>query len=330
LNAGGAEARRLALDALVAVDDGGRANAVVPALLAASQLPARDRALVTELVYGTCRRRRSCDWLVDRYTRGRTDRVIRAALRLGAYQLGWTRIPPHAAVSTAVAAVGGPGRSLVNAVLRRVAAELVAGPVAWPDAATEWSYPDWIVDLFLSELGPTAGRDALLTMNEPAATTARSDGYAQDRASQLVAAHVGAEAGDRILDVCAAPGGKATALAGAGPALVVAADISEVRSAVTAAAAARLGATPVATVVADGTRPPWRAGTFDRVLVDAPCSGLGVLRRRPDARWRVQPRRGPPGPIAASPAERGRPAAPARRSPGLQRLHPDPRRNSRH
>ena len=116
---------------------------------------------------------------------------MRAALRLGAYQLGWTRIPPHAAVSTTVAAVRGPGRSLVNAVLRRVAAELAAGPVAWPDAATEWSYPDWIVDRLLSELGPTAGRDALLTMNEPAASTTRADGYAQDRASQLVAAHVG-------------------------------------------------------------------------------------------------------------------------------------------
>jgi 16S rRNA (cytosine967-C5)-methyltransferase len=289
LRTGGSEARSLARAALVAIDGGGRANAVVPGLLAASRLPARDRALVTELVYGTCRRRRSCDWLVDRHTRGRTDQEIRAALRLGAYQLGWTRIPAHAAVSATVAAVRGPGRSVVNAVLRRVAADLAAGPVAWPDAATEWSYPDWIVDRLLSELGPTAGRDALLTMNEPAVASTRSDGYAQDRASQLVAAHVGAEPGERILDVCAAPGGKATALAGAAPALVVAADISEARSAITAAAAARLGAAAVVTVVADGTRPPWRAGAFDRVLVDAPCSGLGVLRRRPDARWRVQP-----------------------------------------
>jgi 16S rRNA (cytosine967-C5)-methyltransferase len=289
LRPSGSETRRLARDALVAIDDGGWANAVVPGLLAASQLPARDRALVTELVYGTCRRQRSCDWLVDRHTRGRPDHEVRAALRLGAYQLGWTRIPPHAAVSTTVAAVQGPGRSFVNAVLRRVAADLEAGPVAWPDAATEWSYPDWIVDRLLSELGPIAGRDALLTMNEPAASTTRADGYAQDRASQLVAAHVGARRGDRILDMCAAPGGKATALAGADPALVVAADISEARSAVTAAAVARLAAAPVVTVVADGARPPWRAGTFDRVLVDAPCSGLGVLRRRPDARWRVQP-----------------------------------------
>ena len=64
---------------------------------------------------------RACDWLVDRHTRGRSDHEVRAALRLGAYQLGWTRIPPHAAVSATVDAVRGPGRSVVNAVLRRVA-----------------------------------------------------------------------------------------------------------------------------------------------------------------------------------------------------------------
>jgi 16S rRNA (cytosine967-C5)-methyltransferase len=243
---------------------------------------------VTELVYGTCRRRRSCDWLVDRHARGRIDREVRAALRLGAYQLGWTRIPPHAAVSATVAAVGGPGRAVVNAILRRVSADLAAG-VAWPDAGTELSYPDWIVDRFRAELGPAAGRAALLAMNEPAALTTRPDGYAQDRASQMVAAHVGARPGERILDMCAAPGGKATALAGAGPALVVAADISPARAGVLAAQVARLGAAPVASVIADGTRPPWAPASFDRVLVDAPCSGLGVLRRRPDARWRVQP-----------------------------------------
>jgi 16S rRNA (cytosine967-C5)-methyltransferase len=285
----GSTTRRLALDALIAVEGGARANAVVSRVLAGSDLPARDRALVTELVYGTCRRRRACDWLILRHIRGRLDTEVRSALRLGTYQLTWTRVPPHAAVSATVAAVPGSGRSVVNAILRRVARQVAAGPVVWPDPATELSYPDWIVDRFARELGPEAGRAALETMNEPAAMTSRADGYAQDRASQLVAAHVGAQPGERILDVCAAPGGKATALAGAQPAVVVAADISPGRAGVTAATAARLGTAPVVTVVADGTFPPWRAGSFDRVLVDAPCSGLGVLRRRPDARWRIRP-----------------------------------------
>ena len=287
-------ARRLAVDALIAVDEGARANVVVAELLSGCELDARDRALVTELVYGTCRMQRACDWLTGRHTRGRLDPQVRAALRVGAYQLGWTRIPAHAAVSATVDVVRGAGRSVVNAVLRRVATDLSRGPVAWPDPATELSYPDWIVARLAKDLGPTSARAALDVMNRPASMTVRADGYIQDRASQLVAAHVGVQPGEWILDMCAAPGGKASALATrtpgfGGPALVAAADVSPARAATMAANVARLDTRDLAVVVADGVNPPWRPGHFDRVLVDAPCSGLGVLRRRPDARWRVQP-----------------------------------------
>ncbi|HLH99811.1 MAG TPA: transcription antitermination factor NusB, partial [Acidimicrobiales bacterium] len=282
-------ARSVALEALVAVDGGARANVVVPQLLDRGELDARDRSLVTELVYGTCRMRRACDWLVDKYVTTRTDPAVRAALRLGAYQLAYLRIPSHAAVSATVGEVSGPGRAVVNAVLRRLAAQLDSGPPRWPDPATELSYPDWLVTRLAADLGPEPARAALETMNRPAEATERPDGYIQDLASQLVAAHVGAAPGQRILDLCAAPGGKATALAGAGSALVVAADNDPRRARVIATNADRLEQANVATVVADGREPAWRPASFDRVLVDAPCSGLGVLRRRPDARWRVQP-----------------------------------------
>ena len=89
----GPSARRLAVEALIAVDGGARANVVVPELLSGCELDARDRALVTELAYGACRMQRACDWLTGRHTRGRLDPQIRAALRVGAYQLGWTRVP---------------------------------------------------------------------------------------------------------------------------------------------------------------------------------------------------------------------------------------------
>jgi 16S rRNA (cytosine967-C5)-methyltransferase len=284
-------ARGVALEILEAVDGGARANELVATRLDSSGLESRDRALVTELVYGTTRMRRACDWLVDRHTRGRTDAAVRAAMRMGAYQLGWLRVPAHAAVSATVAEVAGPGRSVVNAVLRRVADELDAGPVAWPDPATELSYPDWIVERLSADLGPTAAAGAMATMNLPATATRRDDGYIQDRASQLVASYVGAGPGERILDLCAAPGGKATAIArSVGPSgLVVAGDLSSSRTRTLSANMGRLGPLDLVAVVADGRRPPWRPASFDRVLVDAPCSGLGVLRRRPDARWRVQP-----------------------------------------
>ena len=277
----------MALATLVDVDGGARANAALAGRLDASDLSRRDRAFTTEMVYGTLRMRRACDWLVDRHARGRRDPLVQAALRLGAYQLAFMATPAHAAVSATVSEVPGPGRRLVNAVLRRVA-EQVAGGIVWPDAATRLSYPDWVVARLVADLGEADAGAALEEMNRPAAATARPDGYLQDRASQMVAAHVGAAAGEVVVDLCAAPGGKATAMAAAG-ATVVAVDVQPARAALVAANARRLGAGGVVAVVADARRAPLVPGRADRVLVDAPCSGLGVLRRRPDARWRVRP-----------------------------------------
>jgi 16S rRNA (cytosine967-C5)-methyltransferase len=296
-------ARALAILALVRVDDGARANVIVPELLGTSGLAERDRAFVTELVYGTLRMQRACDWLFKKHVRRRPDPDVLAALRLGAYQMAFLGTPAHAAVSATVDALGGAGRGFVNAVLRRVAEQSAAGAPTWPDVATRLSYPDWIVERLVADVGREDALAALAAMNEPASATVRADGYVQDLGSQWVAAAVAAAPGERVIDLCAAPGGKATWLAygpagptasgagaGAGrPALVVAADIDLGRAGVIAANASRLGVNNVATVVADARRPPFPDRSFDRVLVDAPCSGLGVLRRRPDARWRIQP-----------------------------------------
>ena len=111
----------------------------------------------------------------------------------------------------------------------------------------------------------------------------------QDPASQAVVALTDPQRNDRVLDVGAAPGGKATGLAervtdGA----VVALDVHPGRLARVATAARRLGLDTVHPVLGDGRGPPVAPRSMDRALVDAPCSGLGVLRRRPEARWRVQ------------------------------------------
>jgi 16S rRNA (cytosine967-C5)-methyltransferase len=298
-------ARALAIQALVEVEGGARANVIVPELLGRSGLAERDRAFVTELAYGTLRMQRACDWLFKKHVRRRPDADVLAALRLGAYQMVFLGTPAHAAVSATVDALDGPGRGFANAVLRRVAEQSAAGPPAWPNDATRLSYPDWIVERLTADVGRDEALAALAAMNQPASVTVRADGYIQDLASQWVGAAVAAAPGERIVDLCAAPGGKATWLAygAAGPtaaatapdageerpALVMAADIDLDRAGVIAANASRLGLGNVATVVADACRPPLPNGSFDRVLVDAPCSGLGVLRRRPDARWRIQP-----------------------------------------
>jgi 16S rRNA (cytosine967-C5)-methyltransferase len=109
--------------------------------------------------------------------------------------------------------------------------------------------------------------------------------WPQSRGSQLAGLCVGSQPGERVLDLCAAPGGKATMLAGE----VVAVEVNEARARELEETTRRLGASDVGVVVADGRELPAELTGFDRALVDAPCSGLGVLNRRPDLRWRAEP-----------------------------------------
>jgi 16S rRNA (cytosine967-C5)-methyltransferase len=120
--------------------------------------------------------------------------------------------------------------------------------------------------------------------------------YLQDEASQLVAAALDAKPGERVLDLCAAPGSKTTQIAdrsvnaaGLG-ALVIAADLHEHRLRTLVSAAKLQGLSNIRPVALDGLQPlPFADGAFDRVLVDAPCSGTGTLRRNPEIRWRISP-----------------------------------------
>lgn len=274
-------ARSVAFACLLRIDaDGAYANIVLPAMLTETSLERRDRAFATELVYGTTRMRRACDALVDRFIVKEPSAELRTLLRLGAYQLHFAGVSAHAAVGETVELAPKRSRGFVNAILRQVQRH----EMVWPDEATRLSYPSWIVCRLQDELGVTDAHDALATMNLAAPVTERADGYIQDVGSQWVANAVDAQPGEVVLDVCAAPGGKATAIAADG-AFVIAADVRAPRTRLIADNVRRLGA-DVCTVVADGTAPPF-AAAFDRVLIDAPCSGLGTLRRRADARWRI-------------------------------------------
>ena len=266
-------ARQVAYHCLQRIDhEGAYANLLLQSELGRSRLSERDRGFVTELVYGTTRMRRACDALIDRFLIKEPQPALRTLLRLGAYQVHFAGVAPHAAVGETVELAPKAARGFVNAVLRRVADT----PMEWTSDAVRLSYPDWIVARFGVERGDEAEM-ALVRMNEPAPVSVRDDGYRQDLASQWVAAAVEATSGERILDLCAAPGGKATAMAASG-ADVIAADLQFHR-------ARLIAGVPV--VVGDAIAPPFPASSFDKVLVDAPCSGLGALRRRADARWRI-------------------------------------------
>ena len=280
------EARALALKVLGRVEkDSAFANLALRTALDNSELDERDKALVTELVYGVTRMRRSCDFLIDRFISKKLHPDVRTILRLGAYQLHWMKIPDHAAVNDSVSLAPKWAKGLCNAVLRKVAKETVD----WPTKAIEYSYPDWIVKRLDSDLGEHEASEALRCMNSSKSATLREDGYFQDAASQLVSDLLTQEGNwgeGPVIDICAAPGGKATAAVSAGfP--VIAADSSLKRLKLARSNSIKLNI-KLPLVVSDGTDLPFRKGEASRVIVDAPCSGLGVLRRRADARWRIK------------------------------------------
>jgi 16S rRNA (cytosine967-C5)-methyltransferase len=254
----------------------------------------------------------------------RLDPPVRAALRLGAYQLAFVDgVPRYAAVNESVELVRGARLEravpFTNAVLRRLAEgmrELVGAlpDGTAPEAALKHSYPDWVAETWERDLGLDEAIALMRAQNEPAETVVRlvrgqvegrededvpgawhvervdehalAEGrlWPQSRASQLVGLAVGSREGERTLDLCAAPGGKATMLAGE----VVAVDVNEARARELEENVRRLGASNVRVVVADGRSLPPELTGFDRALVDSPCSGLGVLNRRPDLRWRAE------------------------------------------
>ncbi len=279
-------ARGVALDVLRRIEnDGAYANLVLGPMLADSELSEQDRKFATELVYGSTRMRRACDAIIDRFASQPPDDQTRSILRLGTYQLAYMGVPAHAAVSATVDLAPTKTRGFINAVLRRVS-EADLDDMTWPSEAARLSYPEWIADALHADLGDDAA-PALERMNQAPSVTERPDGYVQDFSSLWVAYAVEAKDGERVLDMCSAPGGKATAMAGSG-AMVIAADRQEHRAELVRENVERLEL-ELPVIIADGTRPPFVPDTFDAVLLDAPCSGLGALRRRADARWRIEP-----------------------------------------
>lgn len=298
-------ARRTAFAVLAKTEEGGYASDLL--LSHAEPLDSRDAGLASEIVFGCLRTQGQLDYLIATGARrepSRMDAAVRIALRMGLYQLrSLERVPPHAIVNESVALVKAARKTsaagLVNAVLRRAP----SGPAAWPNRSVALSMPEWLLARWDKQFGssepiaqaflqapetfvrhPPARPDLVLEATEiPGAFRVLSGDVKglriQDIGSQSVVPLLDLQRGQTFLDVCAAPGNK-TAQALESGVIAVACDLHWRRLQIV---------TGCARVVLDAAEAiPFRS-RFDRILVDAPCSGTGTLGRNPEIRWRLRP-----------------------------------------
>jgi len=348
-------ARRLAFDALKEIYRGGYADVVLHRLLAKSHLSPVDRSFATELVYGTVRRQRTLDALIDQLGKKPARQQpleLRIILHLGFYQLRYlTQVPESAAVNTSVELTKAVSQAklsgVVNGILRQYIRRRQTGtdPLQLPSDRTtalgiQHSFPDWMVDLWLSQLGEAETTALCEWFNRPPAIDLRVNplqlsreelqqrlteagiavktlphlpqalrltqsvgsiqglpGYAegwwtvQDASAQLVSTLVHPQPGELVVDACAAPGGKSTHMAElmGDRGLIWACDRTPSRLKKLAQNIQRLQLNCIQTCTGDSTEITKFEGEGDRVVVDAPCSGLGTLHRHADARWRQTP-----------------------------------------
>jgi 16S rRNA (cytosine967-C5)-methyltransferase len=262
----------------------------------AAPLLVNEPGFVRTLVLGILRWRTRLDFAIDFLAKGKIEPEVREVLRIGAYQLAFMDVAQYAAVAETVELAPKRARGFVNAILRRIAEGKAPEP---KDLATRTSHPEWLIerwtrtygveraariaeanqelsypDVFTSEPPPGAEPSTLVPgVWKLKGSSADVEGYALDEGSALVAA-IAAKTSDDVLDLAAAPGGKTIVMRALGV-HVISNDIS----------IARLRS--VKGVVSDGRQPPF-ARRFRTVLLDAPCSATGTIRKNPELKWRLR------------------------------------------
>ena len=293
-------------------------------------LSAADRGLLQAILFGVLRHRRLLDHWIGKLRQGKLDPETRDVLRVGLCQILLLGIPDHAAVHETVEAGKASVRGLVNAVLRRAIAsrKRLLEEVAELPPAVAHSHPDWLFKRWQTRFGKPEAIALMEWNNRPAETFLRRnplaggdfeipgspvdgapgfhriDGappsdllaagavYVQDPATRHAVELLDPQPGERVLDACAAPGGKAFLIAAAmgGADTLLCTDSNEKRLPRLRENLQRLHAGSAAVAAHDWTQPApveWHAA-FNAILLDVPCSNTGVIRRRVDVRWRLQ------------------------------------------
>ena len=337
------QARGVALHVLENVfEDGAYSNIALNQELKQSTLSPKDKALVTEIVYGTVARKITLEWYLAHYIKDRDELEpwVYDLLMLSLYQLLYLdKMPAHAVVNDAVTIAKKRSHQkgaekLVNAVLRRFAQEELPKPADIKRKnkrySVQYSLPVWLVKKLIDQFGEkralaimqslfvrnkasirvtnpeklpeikaaTGAENSLLshvglvkTSGHFAGTSYFADGdiTIQDESSQLVAPTLAIQGDETILDACAAPGGKTTHMASyLNNGHITALDLYDHKLQLVMENAERLHvADKITTQKLDATKvhEHFAEDSFDKILVDAPCSGIGLIRRKPDIKY---------------------------------------------
>lgn len=304
-----------------------------------------DRALLTELTYGTLQHRMTLDYYLEPFVRGKLDAWVRELLRMSLYQIVYlTKIPPHAVVHEAVEIAKRRGHKriapTVNGILRSVlrvgvrSLDEIKDPVE--RIAIETSHPTWLIERWIALYGEKAAKEMAMQNNippnmslrvnevktnvatvvselekqdihvrkgevvseclinesgNPASTDIYLDGLItiQDESSMLPVYALDVAPNMRVLDMCAAPGGKTTHIAEKmnDQGEVYAHDLHEHKIQLIEKNSERLGLSSIKVQSGDSRKllDLYEKESFDRILVDAPCSGFGVIRRKPEIKY---------------------------------------------
>ncbi|MEH1941549.1 MAG: 16S rRNA (cytosine(967)-C(5))-methyltransferase [Nostoc sp.] len=348
--------RQLAFIALRDVHKGAYADVALDRVLQKVNLADSDRRLMTELIYGSVRRQRTLDTLIDQLAKKKSHQQpqdLRTILHLGFYQLRYQeRIPASAAVNTTVQLAKENGFSgltgFVNGLLRqyiRLAEKIKKDPLQLPEIPVErlgilHSFPDWIIQVWLEQLGLAETEKLCEWMNQSPTIDLRinplrtsieeveaalqsvgilvrripdlpqalrligsagsiqklpgfKEGWwtVQDSSAQLVSHLLDPQPGEVVIDACAAPGGKTTHMAElmGDKGKIWACDRTSSRLRKLQENSQRLNLQSIQMYTGDSRHFKQFQNTADRVLLDAPCSGLGTMHRHADARWRQTP-----------------------------------------
>ena len=312
--------QRRAAEAVLAVLSGNNAEAAL-ARVDTSGFDGATRSALTDLTYGTLRFLGELRAIVRQFVHSKPEPLIEALLWVAIYELAHSKTAAHVIVSQAVAAVETINRGakgFANAVLRNYMREPEAALAkAMEHDEGMWNHPTWWVERVRREQpewweailrggnghGPLTLRvnrrratvehvmDTMIVIKRPRPVERLPgfrDGHfsVQDAGAQLAATLLGAKDGMRVLDACAAPGGKAAHVLELADCRLIALDVDAERAKRVAENFDRLGLVGDVLAADAATPAPWWDGVrFDRILIDAPCTGSGVVRRHPDGKW---------------------------------------------